>query len=79
MVNMVLLKSLLIRLGWSSILKLDQDCALGGSTRWYGWQCKWYDLPRARAIGTTRKDKIVDGLNKSQEIFTSLNGLGLMD
>ena len=53
-------------------LKLDQDCALGGSTRWYGWQCKWYDLPRARAIGTTRKDKIVDGLNKSEKYLPHL-------
>ncbi|GJC32312.1 hypothetical protein KAM398_22660 [Acinetobacter sp. KAM398] len=53
-------------------LKLDQDCALGGSTRWYGWQCKWYDLPRARAIGTTRKDKIVDGLNKSKKYLPHL-------
>lgn len=53
-------------------LKLDQDCALGDSTRWYGWQCKWYDLPRARAIGTTRKDKIVDGLEKSKKYLPHL-------
>ncbi|WP_122901978.1 hypothetical protein [Acinetobacter sp. B51(2017)] len=53
-------------------LKLDQDCALGGSTRWYGWQCKWYDLPRARAIGTTRKDKIIDGLTKSKKYLPHL-------
>ncbi|MEN8286713.1 hypothetical protein ABFP35_15120 [Acinetobacter baumannii] len=53
-------------------LKLDQDCALGDSARWYGWQCKWYELPRARAIGTTRKDKIVDGLNKSKKYLPHL-------
>ncbi|MDH2171079.1 hypothetical protein N5J50_01230 [Acinetobacter johnsonii] len=53
-------------------LKLEQDCALGGSTRWYGWQCKWYDLPRARAIGTTRKEKIIDGLTKSKKYLPHL-------
>lgn len=53
-------------------LKLDKECELGDSTRWYGWQCKWYDLPRARAIGVTRKDKIVDGLNKSKKYLPHL-------
>lgn len=53
-------------------LKLDQDCTLGDSTRWYGWQCKWYDLPRARAIGATRKAKIVDGLDKSKKYLPNL-------
>ena len=53
-------------------LKLDKQCDLGDSTRWYGWQCKWYDLPRARAIGVTRKDKIVDGLNKSKKYLPHL-------
>jgi hypothetical protein len=53
-------------------LHLNQNCDLGDSTRWYGWQCKWYDLPRARAIGTTRKDKIIDGLNKSKKYLPHL-------
>ncbi|MCU4491625.1 hypothetical protein KTI63_03970 [Acinetobacter guillouiae] len=53
-------------------LDLNQNCDLGDSTRWYGWQCKWYDLPRARAIGTTRKDKIIDGLNKSKKYLPHL-------
>lgn len=53
-------------------LNLDQNSDLGDSTRWYGWQCKWYDLPRARAIGKSRKDKIVDGLNKSKKYLPHL-------
>ncbi|MCO1593828.1 hypothetical protein M8C17_01460 [Micromonospora sp. RHAY321] len=39
-------------------LRLDQDCALGEAGRWFGWQCRWYELPPGRAIGTTRRDKI---------------------
>jgi hypothetical protein len=39
-------------------LKLHTACELGEPGRWYGWQCRWYDLPRGRAIGTTRRQKI---------------------
>lgn len=55
-------------------LKLDSPCALGEADRWYGWQCRWYDLPPGRAIGTTRKEKI------KKAIETSLQDLpGLTD
>lgn len=53
-------------------LKLDKECTLGDSQRWYGWQCKWYDLPKARAIGATRKGKIIDGLDKSKKYLPHL-------
>ena len=39
-------------------LKLDKDCALGEAARWFGWQCRWYELPPGRAIGSTRRKKI---------------------
>lgn len=39
-------------------LKLHTACGLGEAGRWYGWQCRWYDLPSGRAIGTTRRQKI---------------------
>ena len=40
-------------------LKLDKRCdALGDPDRWWGWQCKWYDLPANGALGATRRAKI---------------------
>lgn len=49
-------------------LLLEQESPqLGSAGRWWGWQCKWYDLPRGRAIGTTRKAKIEDGIKKTEE------------
>ena len=53
-------------------LKLDQECTLGDSKRWYGWQCKWYDIPKATAIKTTRRKQIIDGLDKSKQYLPDL-------
>jgi hypothetical protein len=39
-------------------LKLHTQCSLGDAGQWFGWQCRWYDLPSGRAIGTTRRNKI---------------------
>lgn len=39
-------------------LHLTSDCPLGEAGRWFGWQCRWYDLPSGRALGTTRRNKI---------------------
>lgn len=48
-------------------LKLDQRCdALGDTGRWWGWQCKWYDLPANGALGATRRSDIKDGLRKAE-------------
>ena len=38
-------------------LKLSGSCSLGDPPRWYRWQCRWYDLPGGRALGTTRRKK----------------------
>src|SRR3712207_7655850 len=46
-------------------LKLRDACPLGDAGRWYGWQCKWYDLPSGVAIGKTRKTVIEDGIKKT--------------
>lgn len=43
-------------------LKLHSPCLLGEHDRWYGWQCKWYDLPSGRAIGSARRRQIEDAL-----------------
>lgn len=43
-------------------LKLSSSCSLGEAGRWYGWQCRWYDLPSGRAIGATRRRKIEEAI-----------------
>lgn len=53
-------------------LKLRSMCPLGKPGRWYGWQCKWYDLPSGRAIGTTRRRQIEDAINKTEEALPRL-------
>src|SRR5437867_1406885 len=48
-------------------LKLHTKCSLGAVGAWFGWQCRWYDLPAARAIGNTRRKKIVDSIRKTEK------------
>ena len=43
-------------------LKLHSSCTLGDPGRWYGWQCRWFDLPGGRAIGTARRTKIAKAI-----------------
>jgi hypothetical protein len=48
-------------------LKLDKRCdALGDPGRWWGWQCKWYDLAANGKLGATRRGKIEEGLKKTE-------------
>ncbi len=48
-------------------LKLDRHCgALGDPNRWWGWQCKWYDLPASGELGSTRRGKIEEGIRKTE-------------
>ena len=48
-------------------LKLDQRCdALGDPGRWWGWQCKWYDLPANGVLGATRRKDIEEGIRKAE-------------
>src|SRR5712692_3148709 len=36
-------------------LQFTRDCQLGPAGSWFGWQCKWYDLPQSRALGVVRR------------------------
>ncbi len=48
-------------------LKLDQHCdVLGDPGRWWGWQCKWYDLPASGALRAARRRDIEDGIHKAE-------------
>lgn len=53
-------------------LRLQSECELGAPPRWYGWQCRWWDLPSGTPIGTTRRSKIVEAIRKTGEILPDL-------
>lgn len=53
-------------------LRLNSSCPLGKAERWYGWQCKCYDLPSGRAIGSTRRRQIVDAIRKTEQRFPEI-------
>jgi len=53
-------------------LRLRETCAIGQAGEWHGWQCRWYDLSADRALGTTRRKKIVDAIKKSERELPEL-------
>lgn len=53
-------------------LKIQTECDLGKPGRWYGWQCRWYDLPSGRALGSARKQKIELAIAKTKEVLPDL-------
>ena len=48
-------------------LQLNKKCSLGKSKRWYGWQCRWYDLPGGRSIGSARQKKIIHAIKITEK------------
>ncbi|MDB6024080.1 MAG: hypothetical protein JWM68_303 [Verrucomicrobiales bacterium] len=53
-------------------LRLQSDCKLGSVGRWYGWQCRWYDLASGKALGFTRRKKIEEALKKTTKVLPEL-------
>ncbi|MAS87830.1 MAG: hypothetical protein CMH30_07655 [Micavibrio sp.] len=54
-------------------LNLNQDCpALGDSSRWYGWQCKKFDLTQAGSLTAASKNQIIDSLDKTVKYLPHL-------
>lgn len=53
-------------------LKFTKDCILCDKNRWYGWQCKWYDLPSGKDIGSARRAQIIDAIKVTE---TKLPGI----
>ncbi|WP_426732939.1 NACHT domain-containing protein [Myxococcus faecalis] len=61
------LRSLANQPGVELHLKLEKRCGvLGDPGRWWGWQCKWYDLPASGELGSTRRAKIEEGIRKTE-------------
>lgn len=55
-------------------LKVDKRCdALGDPGRWWGWQCKWYDLAANGALGVRRRTEIEEGLRKTEKHLPDLS------
>jgi hypothetical protein len=48
-------------------MRLEADCDLGAAGRWFGWQCRWYDLPQTRKLGVKRRAEIEDAIAKTKE------------
>src|SRR5437868_4387233 len=48
-------------------LKLHVSCSLGDPGRWYGWQCRWYDVAGGKSLGTARQKKIVEAIQKTEK------------
>jgi hypothetical protein len=39
---------------------------LGAAAEWFGWQCRWFDMPPGKALGTTRRNKIEKALRTTE-------------
>lgn len=45
---------------------------LGDSNRWWGWQCRWYDLKPGDQLGGTRRKAIEDAIRKTEEYVSGV-------
>lgn len=50
-------------------LRLEESCPLGAAGRWFGWQCRWYELPSGTNIGSARRAKIEDAIRKTESVL----------
>ncbi|MCF4992194.1 hypothetical protein GIW60_22635, partial [Pseudomonas gessardii] len=48
-------------------LQLTESCDLGAPPSWIGWQCKWYELANGQDLGATRRNKIIEGMEKTRK------------
>lgn len=54
-------------------LRLHSPCpGLAAAGSWYGWQCRWFELPPAKALGTTRRKKIEKALRTTEKALPDL-------
>lgn len=61
------LKQLANQPGVEFHLELNESCDLGVPPSWMGWQCKWYELTNGQDLGITRRNKIIDGIEKTRK------------
>lgn len=54
-------------------LKLSRDCpSLGSPPRWWGWQCKNYELTASGNLRSSGRDKIEESLRKTEKYLPGL-------
>lgn len=53
-------------------LHLSSKCALGDPGRWYGWQCRWYEIGGAKPIGASRREKIKEAITITERVLPNL-------
>ena len=53
-------------------LRLNKPCQLGDVGLWFGWQCRWYDLPGGKAIGESRRREIVESITLTEKVLPDL-------
>jgi hypothetical protein len=53
-------------------LRLQTACSLGQPGDWYGWQCRWYNLPGGGLLGSARRKKIKEAIATAQQHLPGL-------
>ncbi|MBV9826800.1 MAG: hypothetical protein JO001_14160 [Alphaproteobacteria bacterium] len=53
-------------------LKLKSACALGEAGRWFGWQCRWYDLPSGTDIAAARRSHIKQAIETTERVLPEI-------
>ena len=54
-------------------IKLDKDCvSLGSKEKWFGWQCKWYEVNTDKSLKAASKADIEDSLKKTKKYIPGL-------
>lgn len=61
------LRSLRNQPGVEFHLKLHTACDLGDPGRWFGWQCRWYDLTSDNGFRSTQQESIKKAIVKTRE------------
>lgn len=50
-------------------LHLHTKCTLGDKGTWFGWQCRFYDLPDNKALRHARQKQILEAITKTEKFL----------
>src|SRR5205823_275203 len=53
-------------------LRLHADCDLGEAGRWFGWQCRWYQLNADNTFNAVQKKSIKGAIAKAEKYIPGL-------
>lgn len=53
-------------------LELDSSCELGEAPRWWGWQCKWFEVSSSNKLSKAQRDEIESSLRISKRELPKL-------